>query len=366
MKKQILIFGHGYNNPFVDVNNQYAHCFDQNKYDVTIMYLSGKSCEVIRKQHSVKEVIFLNAENKRGLKLALIKKLKKICTGKQFDIVICHRYKPSYLILWTSLFCNIPNVFFVMHELGTFNHFFRKLTARCLFRTNMRFAGVSTAVQQDLKRHLPSLQNKIIKLPNMIDVEETHSKLFERKSARQKLRLPPDAFIFGNIGRLVENKDQRNLINAFALIKDHCPNALLVIVGTGRLENQLIQLINELNLKNCVILTGFIAEGFRYMKAFDTYVSSSIQEAFGRVLLEAMVAEIPIIATAVNGVPEVMDTTGKLVPPFNTKLLADEMLACYQSSPNQLHALGSQGGSRVRTEFSIPRFKEIFWQEVGS
>lgn len=365
MKKQILIFGHGYNNPFVDVNNQYIHCFDHNKYDITVAYLSGKPCDTIRQQHEAKEVIFLNAENKKGLKLALIHKLKKLCAEKKFHIVICHRYKPSYLILWTCLFCKIPNVFFVMHELGTFKHFFRQLTARFLYRPNMRFAGVSTSVQEDLQKHLQSISpSKIIKLPNMIDIEETTSKLLGRELARQQLGLPNDAFIFGNIGRLVENKDQCTLIRAFALIKNQCPNALLVIAGTGRLENQLIQLTDELNLTDRVIFTGFITEGFRYMKAFDTYVSSSIQEAFGRVLLEAMVAEIPIIATAVNGVPEVMGTTGKLIAPSNVQLLAHEMKANYDASSTQLQEWGSQGSLRVRTEFSIPRFKETFWQEV--
>ena len=88
-----------------------------------------------------------------------------------------------------------------------------------------------------------------------------------------------------------------------------------MILGDGQLENTLKQHAKTLSISDNVTFTGFVPEAFCTMKAFDTYVTSAIQEAFGRVLLEAMIARIPIIATRVNGMPEVLGDTGALVEP---------------------------------------------------
>jgi glycosyltransferase involved in cell wall biosynthesis len=95
------------------------------------------------------------------------------------------------------------------------------------------------------------------------------------------------------------------------------------------------------------------------MKAFDVYVTSSTQEAFGRVLLEAMVAQIPVIATRVNGMPEVLGTTGVLVNPKDPENLAAAMLKLYQASQGEREGVAARGYARALSAFSIPRFAEV-------
>lgn len=263
-------------------------------------------------------------------------------------------------MLWLACFYRIPTFIAVMHELGTFKRLTRKLLLACLAPKNLILAGVSRAVRDDLRQTVWRLPpGRVLTLYNMIDTQLTEPRFYTRVEAREKLQLSQEDFIFGTLGRLAKNKDQKTLIQAFALIKAHCPLAKLLILGEGRLEAELKQVVHSLGLEEAVYFPGFVPDGFRYMKAFDTYVSSSIQEAFGRVLLEAMLAKLPTIATRVNGMPEVLGDTGTLVNPRNPEQLAAAMLQAYTLSPLERQAFGLQGYKRATHEFSIPRFAEM-------
>lgn len=365
MRKNILIFGHSYATQFIDINNQYTKLFDHDKFHVTVIYLVGEENQQVRSQHCADEVIFLNSPKNsvRGLKLAAIKKILQLCHKKQFAIVICHRYKPTYVMLWVALFYKFTALFFIMHELGTLSSYSRRALIATLNKKNMIFAGVSDAVRNDLRKDIWRVNaDRTITLYNMIDIDYTEANLLDRESARKQLNLSPEDFVFGNIGRLAINKDQKTLLQAFANIKQSAPKAKLIILGEGQLEQDLKQQVNLLRLNKDIIFTGFVPEGFRFIKAFDIFVLSSIQEAFGRVLLEAMIAKVPIIATAVNGIPEVIGQTGTLVEAGNTKQLAEAMLNSYQTLASVLSERGLQCYERAVKNFSLAKFNEIFWQ----
>lgn len=365
MRKNILLFGHSYATQFIDISNQYTRLFNKEKFNVTVVYLVGEPDEKIRARHIAENVIFLNCSRKsvRGLKIAAILKMLQLCRKNRFDIVICQRYKPSYIMMLVAQLIKIPALFFVMHELGTMSHTARKLLIAALARKNMIFAGVSNAVREDMRKNLIGVsQDHIITLYNMIDVEWTKSLLLEREAARHQLNYDDSHFLFGNIGRLAINKDQTTLIQAFAKIKPQCPNAKLVIIGDGILEEKLKALAKQLNITNDICFTGFIENGFRFLRAFDVLISSSIQEAFGRVLIEAMIAKTPIIATSVNGVPEVIGDTAPLIPAQDIDTLAGEMLKAYQTTMTERERWGKLGHDRAISDFSLERFNEIFWQ----
>lgn len=365
MRKNILILGHNYATQFIDIYNQYTKLFDRDKYEVTVAFLTGKPNDAVRQRVVAENVIFFQFPSKklRTLKLAAAKQLLKLCREKEFQIVICHRYKATYLLLWVAQFCNIPAIIFVMHELGTMTTISRKLAIACLARRNMLIAGVSNAVRDDIRKELWGIKaDQVITLYNMIDVETTEQQLLSRKAARNALHLSPDDFVFGNIARLAKNKDQESLIQAFALIKPYCPNVKLIIIGDGPLEERLKQQVAAANLNDQIIFTGFVQQAYRYMRAFDCFVLSSIQEAFGRVLLEAMIARIPIIATAVHGIPEVLGDTDFLVKPKDPSAFAEAMKQVYLLSDENRYLCVENQYQRAIEHFSIPVFCEQFWQ----
>jgi glycosyltransferase involved in cell wall biosynthesis len=186
-------------------------------------------------------------------------------------------------MLMVAKFCKIPNFIAVMHELGSLRSWARRALITALAPKNLIFAGVSNAVRNDMRQDLWWLPpGRIITLYNMIDFELTEPRLYSRAEARERLGLAPEAFVFGNIGRLAINKDQKTLIEAFARLphcEEHSDTASqglgsgaqthLVLIGDGVLENDLKQQVSALDLGAAVHFTGFLPEGFRYMKAFD-------------------------------------------------------------------------------------------------
>ncbi|HTM64113.1 MAG TPA: glycosyltransferase [Gammaproteobacteria bacterium] len=365
MRKNILILGHNDATQFIDIFNQYTRLFDPEKYCVTVAYLTGKENQTSRERTIAEDVIFLEIPKKdvRGFKVSAIKQLLKMTREKNYEIVICHRYKPIYIMMWVAQFHNIPAMFLVMHELRTMKAFGRRLLAAALWRKNMYFAGVSNAVRDDLRQSLWRIpQNHIVTLYNVIDTDLTEPELLSRDKARAALHLNNDDFIFGSIGRLARNKDQATLIQAFNIIKPYCPNAKLVIMGEGELEPQLRQQIQECNLLNDVILTGFIPSAVKYIKAFDSFVLPSIQEAFGRVLIEAMLAKCPIIASRVNGIPEVMGDTGELINAKDSVGFARAMQRIYNLTPEERQQLAEIAYRHVYDNYSIPAFSRSFWE----
>lgn len=364
MRKNILIIGHNYATQFIDVYNQYTRLFDREHYHVTIAYLTGKDNPEVRERTLADEVIFLDAAKSsiRGLKIDQIKRLLNLCREKQYDMVICHRYKPSYLMMWVAQFQHIPALIFVMHELGTMASIKRRLLIACLYRQNMLFAGVSNAVRDDIRKHIWRVpKENVVTLYNVIDVELTKPQLYTRTEARRALNLPADSFIFGHLARLVANKDQESLIRAFSFIKSKCANAKLVIVGDGVLESQLKHQVKSLHLEHDVIFTGFVKNGFRYMRAFDCFVLSSIQEAFGRVLLEAMIAHCPIIATRSNGIPEVVGDAGILTPARDSVALSAAMNKIYSLTEEERVQIAEKAYQHMLTHYALPAFQQTFW-----
>ncbi len=365
MRKNILIFGHGYATQFIDISNQYTKLFDPLKYEVTVAYLTGAPDEKIKKRHLAKSIYFFNSSKRttRGLKIVAIKKMLAFQHEKKFHIVICHRYKPSYIMLWVARFSKIPALFFVMHEFNTLKSIVRRLVIAALIQKNMFFAGVSDAVRDDIRRTIWGVPaERVITLYNMIDITLTEPLFLTRNVAREKLNLAENHFVFGTLGRLVKAKDQHTLINGFALIKAQCPNAKLVIIGDGILEGNLRQHIKTLDLEKNIILTGYIDQGFGLLKAFDVFILTSVKEAFGRVLLEAMIAKVPIIATKTHGIPEVVGDSGILIDARNPHQLGDKMLAFYHASETELTKWRDKGFQRTAEHFSISRFNTLFWQ----
>lgn len=359
MRKNVLIFGHDYTTQFVDIYNQYSRVFDKNLYHITVVFLTGEPSDEIVQRTLADEIIFLNfpKKNVRGLKIKPIVKLFHLAKAKKFQFVICHRYKPSYIMMCVAKLIPIPKMIMVMHELRTMAAIGRQLVVTCLRQKNMLYGGVSNAVRNDMRQSLRFVpKQKIITLYNMIDVELVEQQMLSRDDARAALGIRNDAFVFGNLARLVPNKDHMTLLKAFASQSILAQQTQLMILGVGHLEQYLQQ-----HAGPNVIFKKFIPCGYKYLKAFDCFVLSSVQEAFGRVLLEAMVAKIPIIATRVHGIPEVMGDVGIVVPARDPIALGKALAHIYACPAKERAQIGNKGYQHACAHFSIQKFKQDFW-----
>ena len=131
-----------------------------------------------------------------------------------------------------------------------------------------------------------------------------------------ELGLPPAAPLLLAVGRLIAQKDHATLLRAFARTRADHPDAVLAILGSGPLEDETRALVRRLGLDEAVLLPGRL-EIRDWLERANVFVHTSRWEGFGIVLLEAMLAALPIVATRVSAVPEVVadGETGFLVDP---------------------------------------------------
>lgn len=322
---RVLQFCHGYDGPFLDCARQYAQLFAGTPYRVTTVYLTGEPCREAEQGSASDEVIFLGyaSQEVRGLKLGAMRRLRRILRGRDFRLCIAHRFKPVYVALLAS---DLP-VIGVHHAFDDYRRLSRRLVAHC-FRRRLGLLGVSNAVRDDMRACLPGWPaERIETLYNRIDVEALQAMQLDRQAARQALGLPADAWIVGNVGRLHPDKDQATLLRGFAEALPRLPaGSLLAILGSGRLEAELKTLAGTLGIERQVRFLGQVPEARRYFRAFDVFALSSDHEPFGMVLLEAMAAGVPLIATDCGGGKEVVEGIGRLFALGDAAALAEGLV----------------------------------------
>jgi glycosyltransferase involved in cell wall biosynthesis len=160
------------------------------------------------------------------------------------------------------------------------------------------------------------------------------------------------------VGRLIEQKDHATLLRSFALVREAHPQARLAILGSGPLEHATRRLARELGVEAALSLPGRTAPR-DWLERADVFVHSSRWEGFGIVLLEAMFAGLPVVATRVSAVPEVVveGETGLLVDAGDAAAMATAIGALL-TDPARAAALGRAGRRRAHEEFSVARMTE--------
>lgn len=360
-ERWILQFCHCHYGPFLDVARQYAALFKGSSYKILTVYLTGEPSEAARLGSASDEVVFLNftSNDVRGLKLSAIRAIKAIVSSRDLALVIAHRFKPIYI---ACLATRLP-VIGVHHAFGDYKRMSRRWFVSA-FRKRLSLLGVSNAVRDDIRQHLPAwTTDRIETLYNRLNVEAVTADLHSPMRARELLGLPADACIIGTVGRLHPDKDQATLISAFAkAIPDLPKNAVLAIAGGGPLDRELRRQAEVLGVSERVSFLGQIAQVRRFMPAFDVFVLSSDHEPFGMVILEAMAARVPVLATNCGGAPEVIARADQLFGLRDSDELARLLSTFLSPAESQFSEIRvDEAYRRLVTVFSDQAARERFF-----
>ena len=224
---------------------------------------------------------------------------------------------------------------------------------RVLARPTRRLIAISDAVRRFLEQagHDPA---KLVTIPYGLD--EMPSTPSEPSPAAAGI--PPQAPLALAVGRLIEQKDHATLLRAFARVRSMLPQARLAILGSGPLEAETRTLACELGLEGAVTLPGR-TDIRDWLDRADVFVHTSRWEGFGIVLLEAMLAGLPVVATRVSAVPEVVvdGVTGLLVEAGDVDALAAAVGALL-TDRKRANALGEAGRRRALEQFSVAGMAE--------
>ena len=182
---------------------------------------------------------------------------------------------------------------------------------------------------------------------------------------RNQLGISQQDLIIGFIGRLSVQKGVKYMLDAFSLVAEKFKDVHLVIAGTGELEGMVKEFVTKFNLENRIHLLGFRKDIPNLMRTFDIFLLPSLWEGFGIVLIEAMAAGKPVVATDTSSIPEIVEDgrNGILVLPENANAISNALTKLI-SEPELRTKLGKEGQKIVMEKFTIERminnYEQIF------
>ena len=349
--------------------NQYLDAFSSDFYRV-VVFLNGSAAANENNTIDADEIISLDLSLRqlKGLRLFARCRIRELIDNYEPSLILVHRWKATSIAvaaLSLSPKKEIP-IFSVVHALHQLGSWTRRLVGRFILKRRCRFIGVSEAVRQDiLAAGFGLMPEDVLALSNAVDVVRTEKSLKERQVARQILGLDPAALVCGHVGRMVGAKDQKTLISAFAKVRQRLSAAHLVIIGEGRLETDLRSQVKSLQLDDAVTFAGAQNEAVRLMPAFDIFALTSVTEGFPRVLLEAMVCRLPIVATDSGGIREVLGDDIELCQAGDIENISCAMEQCLNLDEAARRDLGESGYRRVVESFSREVFRQRLLSFVG-
>lgn len=207
-------------------------------------------------------------------------------------------------------------------------------------------------------------QDKLVMIQNGIDAERLE--FLSREKARKKIteHIAQDIKyekIVGTIANFYKTKGLKYFIKAVHILnnKYQLPATKYIIIGDGKERKKIESLIREYSLENKVFLLGRIPQAYKYIPAFDVFVLPSLKEGFPWVILEAMAAGVPILATKTGGLPEIIkeNRDGILVPTKNSQLLAEKTYWLLTHS-NEAEEMAQRAKQKLKKEFTLKKMLE--------
>jgi len=252
--------------------------------------------------------------------------IAKLCREYKIDIIHAHLQKSIISSLLASFFCNSK---VVIHEHGPI---FRRGTGfiyRSLLKALGSRAAVAIANSQATKAALNRItgmaEESIPVVSNFVDFARFDHTLYDRDKARDTLGITGDRIVVGFVGRLDRCKGADLLASAAAILCKKDERYHFVIVGDGPERKQLEGLALQLGLKEKIVFTGLRENPAEVIRAFDIAVIPSRREGFGIAAIEFMRMRIPVVASAVGGLVELVrhEQTGILLDELNAENVAE-------------------------------------------
>jgi len=258
--------------------------------------------------------------------LGAILALRQLIRGRRIDLVHSHLYHANLygrLAAWSE---RIPVVASV-HNTYTQHRWHRRLVNRLLARVSFCVTAPSAEVELAIRRYDHVAAQKVVRLVNCIDLDRINSDL-DVATAKHKLGLEPDDVVIGTVGRMEEQKGHGILLHAFAALRGlpgiSVSSLRLLIVGDGRLRQATEVRASQLGIVDACRFPGSMTQMADVYRAIDVFVMPSLWEGLSLAMLEAMAAGLPLVATDVGGVRDVLGDNlhGRLVPPGDATSLA--------------------------------------------
>lgn len=282
-------------------------------------------------------------------------RLLHILRRERFDLVHTHGYFADICTVFCSRLLGVPAVAtchgFIGNDskLRLYNALDRSTIKRC-----SRVIAVSDTIRIQLTANgvAPA---KIVLISNAVAAQEGEG-AENAQTVRGTFGITADDMVIGYLGRLSEEKGLRFLLQAASRLRREGLQVKLLLVGEGP-EREVLERMAREEDSDFVVFAGFQTDIGRWLRIFDVFVLPSLTEGTPLALLEAMAAGVPIVATAVGGVPAIISdgVNGKLVPPADVVALGEGVRQILVDSELQ-ERFRDAGKNTIRQKYCIEQW----------
>ena len=313
--------------------------------EICVLYSSGIFKDEVKKAGI--RVRHLNLSTKYDLR-GIIRLINLIRQGK-YDIVHVHLFPASIFVAITSLF--LPNdIYYVFTEHSEYNRrrslVIFKILDRFTYSRYNKIICIGNKVCTSLIEWLPRVKGKALVINNGVPIPELNKEIL------------PKIYDVLFVGRLEKVKGIDFLLEAIAILKVKYNKFFKVaLVGDGPLKEKLKELFKKLKIEDQVKFLGIQKDVGKFMRSSKIFVLQSRWEGFGLVIIEAMSNMVPVIASNVGGIPEIIKNgeNGILVPPKDPEALA-KAIKLLLDSPELQKRIAQNAYEKVKEKFSIGRY----------
>jgi glycosyltransferase involved in cell wall biosynthesis len=299
----------------------------------------------------------------RGL-VALFRLMRKL----EPHIVHTHTSKAGILGRLAAWMARVPTIIHTPHGHVFYGHFGRSLSRiflqmeRLLGKITHHHIALTPEECNDYLSLRVAQPNNTSVIHSGVDLQRFSKGAKQRTEKRKELGFSPHSLVVGYVGWLIPIKGVTYLVNAMAKIVEQHPKSLLVLVGKGddkgEEEIKLKEQVERAGLADKVRFLGWRPDVDEIMGCFDIFVLPSLNEGMGRVLVEAMAAGLPIVASRVGGIPDLVKhgENGLLVPPANASAL-EQAISDLLSDKARMKSMG-ETGKRMCRPYSLEAMVE--------
>lgn len=343
-----------------------ARYFHQRGYKVTLCFFYDKYhlMEELSQQEAF-SIVNLEAKSPQGSTvinvlwtLRAMWRLYRLLRREQIQVVETLTHYSNVLGIIIAWLARVPVR--ISSQRNTLSEFPRWFLAIDAWIVNSPLVHRMIAVSEQTRDFCVKVQRmkpeKIIVVPNGIDLKGFDVAQWSRedlKTLRASLSIPLDAVVLITVARLHPQKGHHYLIQAASKILEAYPKVIFLWVGDGELRSELMREICRAGLSESFRLTGVREDVAQLLVLSSLFVLPSLSEGMPNVVLEAMAAKLPVVATAVDGTNSLVVNreTGLLVPPADPIALS-QAISTLLDDPDSCRQMGQKGYGRVREHFS--------------
>ena len=284
--------------------------------------------------------------------------LPSLLLRERFDILHCHLVASNIIAKPIGRLCRVPVI--LNHDHTNDDYRANDRVRLALDSRSNRLASHIIAVSDSCRRFLIGREGvpseNITLIQNAIDLRRFSATCGARAGARKLLGLPENGPVVAGVGRLNPQKNFSLFIQVAAKVLKRQPGAVFLLAGEGPEDALLRKLARESGLEERLHFCGYVPDARLVYLAADALLMPSLFEGLPMTLLEAMAMRVPVVASALDGIAEVVDDgrDGFLVPSGDAKLFCERVCQLIET-PSLAGDMGAAASKKIARRFSAGR-----------